>query len=101
MFKMMGFGQITSLEAWTIALTAIAIALLVGWIIDLVSERIGFGVFGNAVVCLVALGVSLIAFRHYLGEISVARLPLVMGCATLSVMVHMCGLIYFRRVTRL
>jgi hypothetical protein len=37
MLKMMGFGDVNSTEAWTIMLAAIALALIVGWLLDLVA----------------------------------------------------------------
>ncbi|MGL4240980.1 MAG: hypothetical protein ACRCTI_07700, partial [Beijerinckiaceae bacterium] len=89
MFKMLGFGDVTVFEAWTIALVAVALSLIVGWILDLVSEKVGFGIFGNAVVCLLAIMVSLVVFRTYIGDVSMARLPMAMGAATLSVLLHM------------
>jgi hypothetical protein len=101
MLNMMGLGQITSLEAWTLFLAASAIALLTGWVIDMVAERTGFGVFINAVICIIALCVALVTFRRYIGEVSPERLPMIIGTATISVMVHMFGLIFIRRVLRL
>jgi hypothetical protein len=101
MLKMMGLGQITPLEAWTLGLSAVALALIVGWILDMTTDRIGFGVLGNAVICILGLSMSLIFFRHYIGEITVVRLPQIMAIGTLSVMVHMFGLIFIRRVLKL
>jgi hypothetical protein len=101
MFKFLGFGQVTGLEAWTIVLVATALALIIGWVIDLVTEQTGFGVFGNSFVCLLGIMVALIVFQHYVGELSVARLPLVVAFASASVTVHMFMLIYVRRALKL
>jgi hypothetical protein len=101
MFKMLGFGDINSTEAWTIMLAAVALALLVGWLTDMIASRMGFGIFGNALVCLLAIGVGLIVFRNYFGDVSVQRLPLAVGFGTASVIVHMFVLIFLRRTLRL
>jgi hypothetical protein len=101
LFKMLGFGQVSEVEAWTIVLAAVALALIVGWILDLVAEHVGFGIFGNAAICLLGIGVALIVFRTYVGDVNLGRLPLVMGAATLSVVVHLFTLIFLRRALRL
>jgi hypothetical protein len=101
LFKMLGFGDVNSLEAWTIVLAALAMALIIGWILDLVAARIGFGILGNAVVCLLGIGVALVTFRTYIGDVNLSRLPIVMGAATLSVVLHMFTLIFLRRALKL
>ncbi len=100
-FKMLGFGQVTDLEAWTLLLAATALSLIVGWVLDMIAEQLGFGIFGNAALCMLALSVSLLAFQHYVGELSLQRLPLIMAFATASVTIHMFGLIFLRRALRL
>jgi hypothetical protein len=101
MFKMLGFGDLNSLESWTVIFAAIALALIVGWLLDLVADQIGFGIFGNAFVCLLGIAVGLILFRHYLGEVSIARLPLAIGVCGASVIAHMFVLIFLRRTLKL
>jgi hypothetical protein len=101
LFKMLGFGQVNSLEAWTIVLVAIALALIVGWVVDMIADRIGFGILGNALICVLGIAVALVAFRTYVGDVNVVRLPMVVGAATLSVVVHMYALIFVRRALKL
>ncbi len=101
MFKMLGFGDLSSLEIWTIMLVAIALSLIVGWVLDLVAEHIGFGIFGNAAICMLGLAMSLVTFRHYVGEPTVARLHMVLAFATVSVILHMMVLITARRLMKL
>jgi hypothetical protein len=101
LFKMLGFGQLNGLEAWTIVLAAGALVLIIGWILDLVAERVGFGIFGNAAICLLGICVALVTFRTYVGDVNFARLPMVTGAATLSVVLHMFTLIFVRRALKL
>jgi uncharacterized membrane protein YeaQ/YmgE (transglycosylase-associated protein family) len=101
MFKMLGFGFVNDLEAWTIILVAIALSLIVGWVLDMVTERMGFGIFGNAAICLLGICVALVVFRTYIGEISVQRLPIVLAAATLSVLLHIFTMIFLRRALKL
>jgi uncharacterized membrane protein YeaQ/YmgE (transglycosylase-associated protein family) len=101
MFKMMGFGDVNSVEAWTIMLAAIALSLIVGWLLDMIAEHIGFGIFGNAAIALIGAAVGLIVFRNYVGEVSGGRLPIVIGFAMSSVVVHMFVLVMLRRMLRL
>jgi hypothetical protein len=101
MFKILGFGDVTWLEAWTISLAAVALSMIVGWVIDVVTDEVGFGVFGNTFICLVAIAVALVSYGAHIGELSVSALPLIMGAATASVVVHMFILIYLRRTFKL
>jgi uncharacterized membrane protein YeaQ/YmgE (transglycosylase-associated protein family) len=101
MFKILGFGDVTMLEAWTIMLAAVALSMIVGWVIDTIAEKVAFGVFGNAAVCIGALMVSLLIFRGHFGELSVTALPIIMGLATASVVFHIYSLIFLKRVLKL
>jgi uncharacterized membrane protein YeaQ/YmgE (transglycosylase-associated protein family) len=101
MFKLLGFGDLSSTEAWTVGLAAVALALIVGWLLDLIADHIGFGIFGNAVICLLGIAVGIWLFRTYVGEVSMQRLPMVMGVAAASVIVHMFVLIFLRRALKL
>jgi hypothetical protein len=101
MFKILGFGDVTMLEAWTIALAAVALSMIVGWVIDTIAEKIAFGVFGNGLVCIGAIMVSLLIFRGHFGDLSLAALPVIMGLATASVVFHVYTLIFFKRVLKL
>lgn len=101
MFKMLGFGDVTSVEAWTIGLAAVALALIVGWLLDMITDRIGFGIFGNGAICLLGISAGLVFFRSYIGEVSVQRLPMIMGVAAVSVVLLMFVLIFLRRVLKL
>jgi hypothetical protein len=101
MFKTLGFGDLSSIEIWTVSLVAVALSLIVGWVLDLIAEHIGFGIFGNALICMLALAMSLIAFRHYVGDPTVARLHMVMAFGTASVVLHMAVLITARRLLKL
>jgi uncharacterized membrane protein YeaQ/YmgE (transglycosylase-associated protein family) len=101
MLKMLGFGDLNSTEGWTILLAAMALAVIVGWLLDAITERIGFGIFGNAVVCLLGIAVGMLVFQRYFGEVSINKLPSIIGVATASVVVHMFTLIFLRRTLRL
>jgi hypothetical protein len=101
MFKMLGFGDLNTLEVWTVALSGIALVMIVGWLVDMIAGRIGFGVFGNAIISLFGLVVALVLFRTYVGEVSLTRLPTVMGAATASIVFHIFTLIFLRRALRL
>ncbi len=101
MFKMLGFGDVSSLESWTILLVATALALIIGWLLDLVADHMGFGILGNALIAVIGICVALVAYRTYVGEISVGVLPMVMGAATLSVLIHFLAFFYFRRALKL
>jgi uncharacterized membrane protein YeaQ/YmgE (transglycosylase-associated protein family) len=101
MWKMLGFGDLNSTESWTIMIAAVALALIVGWLLDMVADRVGFGIFGNGVICLLGIAVGLLLFQRYIGEINVQRLPSVIGVATASVVFHMFTLIFLRRTLRL
>jgi ABC-type branched-subunit amino acid transport system permease subunit len=101
MMKMLGFGDINSLEWWTIVLSGTAIALIVGWLLDLVVGRTGFGILGNALIAVLGSCVALVAYRNYIGEVGVGVLPMVMGAVTVSVVAHFFLLFYLRRVLKL
>jgi uncharacterized protein (DUF486 family) len=101
MFKMLGFGDVSSLEWWTIVLAGTAMALIIGWLLDMVADRIGFGIFGNALIAVLGICVALVAYRNYIGEIRIGVLPIVMGVATLSVVVHFLVIFYLRRALKL
>jgi hypothetical protein len=101
MFKILGFGDVTALEAWTIGLAALALSMIVGWVVDMLTEHVGFGVFGNAFVCLVAIGLGLLFYGVHIGELNLAGLPMIMGVTTASVVFHMILLVYLRRRLKL
>jgi uncharacterized membrane protein YeaQ/YmgE (transglycosylase-associated protein family) len=101
MFKMLGFGDLSSAEAWTIGLAAVALAMIVGWLLDLIADHIGFGIFGNAVICLLGMAGGIWMFRNYVGEITMQRLPMIMGAAAGSVIVLMFAMIFLRRALKL
>lgn len=101
MFKMLGFGDVSSLEWWTILLVGTAMALIIGWLLDIVADRVGFGIFGNALIAVLGTCVALVAYRNYVGDIGVNVLPMVMGAATLSVVIHFFVIFYLRRALKL
>lgn len=101
MFKMLGFGDLNSTEAWTVMLAAIALALLVGWLLDLVAAHIGFGILGNGFITLLGIAVGLVMYRNYMGEITLHNLTMVIAAATASVVLHLYVLIFLRRTLKL
>jgi hypothetical protein len=101
MYKFLGFGDINSTEAWTITLAAIGLALIVGWLLDMIADRMGFGIFGNGFICLLGIAVGLVVFKTYIGEITVQRLPMIIAVGAASVVVHLFTLVFLRRTLKL
>jgi hypothetical protein len=58
----LGLTHLNNSELWLLLLLAITFSIALGWAMDLIMRRVGFGVFGNAGISLVGIGVGLASF---------------------------------------
>jgi hypothetical protein len=101
MLKIIGLAHLSNKELFLVAIIATCCCFVVGWIMDMVMEKIGFGIFGNAVVAMIAILVGLYGYNNHYGSMTSPDLKIVMAFLVASVMVHLVGLSVIRRVLRL
>ncbi len=101
MLKIIGLAHLSDKELFLLTLIAICCCFMVGWIMDMVMEKIGFGIFGNAVVALFAILVGLYGYNNHYGSMTSPDLKMVIAFLVASVMVHLVGLSVIRRLLRM
>ena len=67
----------------------------------MIMDRVGFGIFGNALVAMLGILVGLYAYSNHYGSMTSPNLQMVIGFVVASVMLHLVGLSALRRVLRL
>ncbi len=101
MLKLIGLAHLSDKEIYLVALIAICCCFAVGWIMDMIMERAGFGILGNAVVSLFGVFVGLYAYSNYYGSMTSPQLQFLFAFIIASVMLHLVGLSVIRRVLRI
>lgn len=101
MLKLIGLAHLSDKELFLLGLVAICCSFAVGWIMDMIMERTGFGIFGNAVVAMLGILVGLYAYSNHYGSMTSPNLQVVIGFVVASVMMHLVGFSVARRVLRL
>lgn len=101
MLKLIGLAHLSDKELFLLALVATCACFAVGWIMDMIMDRVGFGIFGNAAVAMLGILVGLYAYSNHYGSMTSPNLQLVIGFIVASVMLHLVTLSILRRVLRL
>jgi hypothetical protein len=101
MWKLIGLSHLSSNEQYLLLLLAICGSCAVGWAMDLIMGRVGFGIFGNAGVSMLGIGVGLWTYNNYYGRMSSPDVPVVFAFIVVSIMLHLVVLSVLRRVLRL
>ncbi len=101
MLKLIGLAHLSDKELFLVALIATCCCFAVGWIMDMIMEKVGFGIFGNAVVALFGIFVGLYAYNNHYGSMTSPNLKIVMAFLVASVMLHLVGFSVLRRVLRM
>jgi len=101
MLKLIGLAHLSDKELFLLALVATCCCFAVGWIMDMIMDKVGFGIFGNAAVAMLGIQVGLYAYSNHYGSMTSPNLQLVIAFIVASVMLHLVGLSIVRRVLRL
>jgi uncharacterized membrane protein YeaQ/YmgE (transglycosylase-associated protein family) len=101
MWKLLGLAHLSFNEQLLVLLVAICASLAVGWVMDLIMDRIGFGLFGNAIITFIGILVGIWIYNTYLGSMVRPDLTKAMGVIIASVMLHLVVLSVLRRALRL
>ena len=101
MLKLIGLAHLSNKDLFLVLVVAICCCFVVGWIMDMVMEQIGFGIVGNSVVAMFAVLVGLYGYNNHYGSLTSPDLKIVMAFLVASVMVHLVALSVVRRVLRL
>jgi uncharacterized membrane protein YeaQ/YmgE (transglycosylase-associated protein family) len=101
MLKILGLSHLSNNEFALLLLIAICASLLVGWLFDMIMQRLGFGLFGNAFICMLGIFVGVAAYQKFYGRMSSPDVTIVAAFAIGSVMVHLVALSILRRVFRI
>ena len=101
MWKFAGLSHLSDKELFLIALIGICASFAIGWIMHLIMDRVGFGIFGNAFISLLGLFLGASAYSHYYGRLNSPNLPVLMTFLVASVMLHLVVLSVLRRLLRL
>jgi ABC-type branched-subunit amino acid transport system permease subunit len=101
MWNLAGLSHLTDKEHYLLLVIAICCSFAVGWIMDLIMGRVGFGIFGNAGVTMVGIFVGLMIYNNYYGRLTSPEISMAIAFAIASVMLHLVVLSVMRRVMRL
>jgi hypothetical protein len=101
MWKLVGLGHLSSNEQFLLLLVAVCVSLGIGWVMDMIMERIGFGMIGNAGISIFAIFAGLYAYNTYYGRMSSPDIMVVIAFVVTSVMMHLVVLSILRRVLKI
>ena len=101
MLKFAGLTHLSDKELFLIALIAVCCSFAVGWVMHLIMDRSGFGIFGNAFIAMLGIFLGVSAYSHYYGRLTSPNLFVLMSFVIASVMLHLVVLSVLRRVLRL
>jgi ABC-type branched-subunit amino acid transport system permease subunit len=101
MWTLAGLAHLSDQEHYLLLLIAVCCAFAVGWIMDMIMGRVGFGIFGNAGVTLIGIFVGLMTYHNYYGRMTSPEISVVIAFAIASVMLHLVVLSVMRRMMRL
>jgi hypothetical protein len=101
MLQLIGLSHLSDKELLLLIFIAICCSLAIGWITDMIMRRIGFGIFGNAFICMFGILMGLAAYNRYYGRMTSPEPMIVMAFALTSVMLHLVVISVLRRVLRM
>ena len=101
MIKLVGLGHLSDKEIYLLLLVAVCASFLVGWVMEMIMGRIGFGIFGNAIVTFLGICVGLFVYNRYYGRLTSPDVMMVMGFVIVSVMLHLVVISILRRMLRM
>jgi len=101
MLKLIGLAHLSDKELFLLALIAVCCCFMIGWIMDMIMDNVGFGIFGNSAVAMLGILVGLYAYSNHYGSMTRPNMQIVVGFVLASVMLHLVGLSVIRRVLRL
>ncbi len=101
MWKFLGLAHLSFNEQLLVLLIAICASFAIGWVMDMIMGRIGFGLFGNAFISMIGIAVGVWIYKTYLGSLVRPDLTKAMGVIIASIMLHLVVLSVLRRLFRL
>lgn len=101
MLKLIGLAHLNSKELFLIAIIAACCCFAVGWIMDMIMGKVGFGIIGNSVVAMLGVMFGLYAYNNHYGTMTRPDLKVVIAFLVTSVMIHLVALSIVRRVLRM
>jgi hypothetical protein len=97
----MGLTHLNNTELALLMLLAVCFSIALGWAMDLIMRRVGFGIFGNSFICLLGIALGLASFiwvyRVYDPRTTIIVLLFVVG----SIMALLMLLSWLSRVLKL
>jgi hypothetical protein len=101
MLQLIGLSHLSDKELLLLIFIAICCSLAVGWIMDLIMRRIGFGIFGNAFVCMFGILLGIGLYNRFYGRMTSPEPMMVMAFALTSIMLSLVILSLLRRMLRM
>jgi uncharacterized membrane protein YeaQ/YmgE (transglycosylase-associated protein family) len=101
MLQLIGLSHLSDKELLLLLFIAICFSLAVGWIIDMIMRRIGFGIFGNAFICMFGVMLGLGLYNRFYGRMTSPEPMMVMAFALTSIMLLLVVISVLRRVLRM
>jgi uncharacterized membrane protein YeaQ/YmgE (transglycosylase-associated protein family) len=101
MWNFVGMDYLNTTEQVLVLLIACVGSLLVGWVMNLIMEKIGFGIFGNTFAALLGVYSALYIYNRYVGTMKNPEAVMLLSTIVGSVMLHIVFLSLMRRVLRL
>lgn len=101
MLAMLGLAHLSRADIWLLATILMAVAFLVGWVLDMIMDRQGFGLIGNGLLVTFAAVVGAYVYNRYFGNFRSPDMKVVIAVMLGSVVVHVFAMVVVRRVLRL
>jgi uncharacterized membrane protein YeiH len=100
MYALIGFTDLANRDLMVISFLMLLASIVLAWIIDLVAERVSYGVFGNFFVALLSIYGGLALHQRYLGQTLQADPVRLIGIILATVVVAFFLLALIRRLKR-
>ena len=101
MWKLAGLAHLTDKEQYLLLVIAICCSFAIGWVMNLIMGRAGFGIFGNACVTMIGIFVGLMSYNRFYGRMTSPDISVLFTFVIASVMLHLVLLSAIRRLMRL
>ena len=101
MLQLIGLSHLSDKELLLLVFIAICISLAVGWVVDMIMRRVGFGIFGNAFICIFGIMLGLGLYNRYYGRMTAPEPMMVMAFALTSTMFLLITISVLRRMLRM
>jgi hypothetical protein len=101
MLRFMGLADLGGSELVLLTLIAACTSFAIGWIMDLIMNRVGFGILGNSFISMLGIGSGLAGYRYFYRVIDLSTLPVVILFIVFSIMFLLVALSWLRRVLKL